>query len=144
MKTETIFLDTNIFMDAAGTPHAYKDACVRILSDVETGVLTTVVNTETLQELLYRYYHINLADKGLRLCRDILAYPLTILPITESDIRLAIDLFDTHRNAGLKPRDALHAATMKNNGIARLISSDKDFDRLDFLTRTDPLAYSPA
>ncbi len=142
---EPAFLDVNVFMYAAGSPHPYKDACVRILSDVETGALAAAVNTEIFQELLYRYSHLKLADKGVQLCRDILKYPLiTILSVTEADIRLAIDLFDSHRVVGLKPRDAIHAATMQNNGISRLISADKDFDRLDFVTRIDPLAYTSA
>ncbi|MCI0555809.1 MAG: type II toxin-antitoxin system VapC family toxin [Anaerolineae bacterium] len=119
-----------------------KDPCKHILSDVETGVLTAAVNTEIFQELLYRYSHIKLAEKGVQLCRDILKYPLTILPVTEADIRLAIDLFDKHRITGLKPRDAIHAATMKINGIARLISTDKEFDYVDIVTRIDPLVYA--
>jgi predicted nucleic acid-binding protein len=139
--TETIFLDVNVFMYAAGTPHPYKDACVRILADVETGALTATVNVEILQELLYRYSHIKLVDKGVQLCRDILKYPLTILPVTETDVRLAIDLFDSHHAVGLKPRDAVHAATMQNNGLSRLISADKDFELLKGITRIDPLAY---
>lgn len=142
MSTEVTFLDTNVFMYAAGAPHPYKEPCVRILSDVESGALAAAVNTEIFQELLYRYSHIKLADKGVQLCRDILKYPLPVLPVTKADIRLAIDLFDSHRAAGLRPRDAWHAATMKNNGISRLISSDKDFDHLDFVTRIDPLAYT--
>ena len=138
----TIFLDSNVFMYAAGAPHPYKDPCIRILSDLETGDLKAAVNSETFQELLYRYSHIKLADKGVELCRELLKYPLTILPVTEADIRLAIDLFDNHRASGLKPRDAIHAATMQNNGISRLISADKDFEHLGFVTRLDPLDYA--
>ncbi len=138
---ETVFLDVNVVMYAAGAPHPYKDPCKHILSDVEIGVLTAAVNTEIFQELLYRYSHIKLAEKGLQLCRDILKYPLTIIPVMEADIRLAIDLSDKHRVTGLKPRDAIHAATMKNNGIARLISTDKEFDHVDIVIRIDPMVY---
>ncbi|MDZ7291942.1 MAG: type II toxin-antitoxin system VapC family toxin [candidate division KSB1 bacterium] len=138
---DTTFLDANIFMYAAGTPHPYKDPCVHILADVETGILSAVVNTEILQELLYRYSHIKLASKGIQPCRDILKYPVAILSVTDADIRLAIDLFESHHPTGLKPRDAIHAATMKNNGIIRIMSADTDFDNLDFVTRIDPLAY---
>jgi hypothetical protein len=139
---EAVFLDVNVIMYAAGALHPYKDPCKHILSDVETGVLAAVVNTEIFQELLYRYSHIKLAEKGVQLCRDILKYPLTIFPVTEADIRLAIDLFDRHRVTGLKPRDAIHAAMMKNNGIGRLISTDKEFDHVDIVTRIDPLVYT--
>ena len=139
---DSTFLDANVFMYAAGAPHLYKVPCVHILSAVETGALEAVVNTEILQELLYRYSHIKLADKGVQLCRDIFRYPLTIMPVTEDDLRLAVDLFDTHRGVGMRPRDAIHAATMRNNGISRLISADRDFDHLDFVTRIDPLDFT--
>ncbi len=141
--TEIVFLDTNIFMYAAGAQHLYKKACVQILSDVEAGLLEAALNVEVLQELLYRYSHINLADKGIQLCRRILHYPLRIWPVTAADARLAIDLLDSYHNRGLKPRDAIHAATMRNNGVFRILSADRDFDRLDFVTRIDPLSYMP-
>jgi len=131
-------------MYAAGAAHPYKDPCVRILAQVEVGTLEAAVNIEVLQELLYRYSHIKLADKGIQLCRAILRYPLIVLPVTQSDIQLAVDLFEAHHGAGLNPRDAVHAATMLNNGMRQLISTDKDFDRLGDVTRIDPLVFSPS
>lgn len=143
MIESLLFLDANIFMYAAGKSHSYKNPCLHILKDVETQALASAVDTEILQELLYRYTHIGLADKGIQLCNDILRYPLKILPVMEADMRLAIDLFDQHRNKGVKPRDSIHAAIMKNNGITKIISADKDFDNFDFLTRIDPKDYVP-
>lgn len=55
---DPIFLDTNIFMYAAGKSHPYKNPCLHILKDVETKALSAIVNTEVFQELLYRYTHI--------------------------------------------------------------------------------------
>jgi predicted nucleic acid-binding protein len=52
-----------------------------------------------------------------------------------------LDLFQAHQATSLKPRDAIHAATMQNNGITRLISADADFNRLSSVIRVDPLAY---
>jgi len=139
-----IFLDVNVFMYAAGAPHPYKDVCVKILSDVETGALTAIINAEILQEILYRYTYLKLADKAIQMCRDILALPLTVLPVSEADVRLAVDVFENHHAVGLKPRDAIHAACMKNSGLSRLISADGEFDRLRFVTRVDPLDYEKA
>ncbi|NUO79632.1 type II toxin-antitoxin system VapC family toxin [candidate division KSB1 bacterium] len=82
-------------------------------------------------------------EKGVRLYNEALKYPLLILPITKDDIVLAIDLFNQYKHNGVKPRDAIHAATLKNNGITELLSADKDFDNFDFLMRIDPLDYNP-
>jgi len=138
---DVIFLDANVFMYAAGKPHTYKLPCVQILTDVEQGILRAAINTEILQELLYRYSHIQLPHKGIQLCRDILRYPLTVFSVTEADVQLALDLFAKYQTRGFRPRDAIHAAMMQNNGINRLISADKDFDGLDFIARVDPASY---
>ncbi len=140
---EPVFLDSNIFMYAAGKQHPYKNPCLHILKDIETQSLLGVVDTETFQELLYRYSHIGLIEKGIQLCNDILKYPLKILSVTESDIRLAIELVEEYRDTKFTPRDAIHAAILKNNGIKELFSADKDFDNFDFISRIDPKDYTP-
>jgi len=138
---ETYFLDSNIFMYAAGKDHVYKNPCLIILNEVESLRLSAVINSEVLQELLYRYSHIGLADKGIVLCKEIMKYPITIFPITEIDIRDAIELFNEINPSKISPRDAIHAANMKNNGINKIISADKDFDKFDFVKRIDPLEF---
>jgi hypothetical protein len=137
-----IFLDANIFMYAAGAEHPYKSPCLRILSDVETGTITAVINTEILQEILYRYSHIHLPEKGIELCQAIIKYPIEVLPVTSSDIKQAIELYSSLHSSGLKPRDAVHAATMQNNHITHLASADKEFDQIPSIDRVDPITYS--
>lgn len=136
-----VFVDTNVFMYAAGKSHPYKEPCLRILQAIETEVLSAAVNTEVFQELLYRYDHINIPEKGIQLCQKIQKLSLSVLPITELDISVAIDLLHQRKSKGLKPRDAIHAANMKNNGITKLLSADKDFDSFSFLSRIDPHDY---
>lgn len=138
-----IFLDANVFMYAIGAEHVYKAPCLRILSDVETGKLTAVINTEIMQEMLYRYSYIGRPDTGIQICQTILEYPIDILPVTVSDTKQAIKLFKSYHPSGIKPRDVIHIATMQNNRITHLISADKEFDRLPSIIRIDPLAYSP-
>ncbi len=140
--SENIFLDVNIFMYASGNSHVYKQPCINILNEVESGNIIATINTEILQELLYRYYYIKLPEKGIELCNKILKYSLTILPVTKSDMVLAIETFNSSKEKGIKPRDCIHAATMKNNEISRLISADKDFDNINFVTRIDPIVYN--
>lgn len=140
--TETIFLDANIFMYAAGKPHAYKQPCQQILQAVETKQLPAATNVEVLQEMLYRYYHLKVLDKGIQLCHYILEYPLTVLPVTPADLSLALDLLSSNKTSGLQPRDAIHAATMRNNNIGKILSADKHFDRITGIQRLDPLAFS--
>ena len=128
-------------MYAAGKPHPYKDACVRIVSDVENRRLNAAINTEIVQELLYRYSMIGMVTQGVQLSRHVLKLPLTVFPVTETDAHSAIDLFEQYHATGLKPRDAIHAATLRQHDIRSMISADRDFDVLSFMTRIDPLDY---
>lgn len=141
MTSETVFLDANIFMYAAGTAHVYKEPCIQLLTELENGHLRATINTEIIQELLYRYSHIGLAEKGLQLSRDVMRYPLAILSVAAGDIYLAIDIYDSYRLRGLKPRDAIHAAVMQRHQIRRIVSTDRHFDVLPTVERIDPLTY---
>jgi hypothetical protein len=48
-----VFLDTNVFLYAAGAPHPQKEACVRVLQRAASGQLVATTNTEVVRELLY-------------------------------------------------------------------------------------------
>lgn len=137
--TDAIFLDANIFMYAAGAAHRYKAPCLQILALVETEKLTAVTSSEVLQELLYRYSHLQLKEKGIHLCRRILDFPMQILPVTAADVRRATEILEA--SPSIKSRDAIHAATMFNNNIQEILTADKHFEQISFLNRLDPHAY---
>ena len=84
------FIDTNIFMYAAGKPHEFKDPCVDILSRVQSGEFNAAIDTEVLQEILYRYHHINLPDKGKDLAWSLMDLGLNVLPVTKKDIEISL------------------------------------------------------
>lgn len=133
------FLDTNIFMYAAGREHPLKAPCVAVLRRVSREELEALTNTEVLQEILYRYGAIGEFRHGLRLAR--LAVEQVggeVLPVTLADMQHAFDLVERH-GAKIKARDAVHAATMLNNGLTRLISADSHFDVIHGITRVNPV-----
>jgi predicted nucleic acid-binding protein len=47
------FLDTNIFMYAAGKPQKFKEPCVTVLSSVASGDLSAAVDAEVFQEYVF-------------------------------------------------------------------------------------------
>ncbi len=130
MAEVSCFLDSNIFMYAAGGVHAFKDPCVCILADVKAGRMKAAVNTEVLQELLYRYSKIGMSARAVELCRQVLALPLEVWSIEAEDIRIALSVFESLGPRGLEPRDAVHAASMQRHGVRVLLSADRVFDLL--------------
>ena len=133
------FLDTNIFMYAAGKPYKYKEPCVAILSKIVSGEINTAIDTEVFQEIMYRYHHIGLADKGADLSWSIMDLDIDVLPITKKDIELSLYYYQKYQKDGIGPRDMIHVATMLNNDIEKIISVDKHFDLIKEVNRIDPL-----
>jgi predicted nucleic acid-binding protein len=59
---------------------------------------------------------------------------------SERDLSLAIELLELHPK--VETRDAFHAATMINNGIREIISTDPHFDLLPEIKRIDPVKFT--
>lgn len=130
------FLDTNIFLYAAGGSHPLKEACASVLRRVADGTLEATVNSEVLQEILYVLSRRGKLDEAARLIGYIAALFPDLLPVGREDILEACKLL--RQAPGLSVRDAVHAATMKRNGLKRIISVDPDFDRIPGIRRLDP------
>jgi hypothetical protein len=121
-----IFLDTNVFLFAAGAEHPLREASQRILRRVAQEELAATTSSEVVQEILYVLYRRGLADSAQQLARNaILLFP-DLLPVTRNDMEAACDLLE--RYPGIPTRDAVHAATMLNNGITTIITADGHFD----------------
>lgn len=131
------FIDTSIIMYAVGKEHSYKTPCTRIINAIAKEELQAIIDTEVIQEILYRYSHIKQKEKGIKIAKDILLLVPEVLSIKKNDIKLAIEIFDKYPY--IKSRDALHTAVMVNNGIKTILSTDKDFDNIDEIKRIDPL-----
>ena len=136
------FLDTNVFIYAAGRDSEYKASCVRVLADVVRGDLHAAISSEVCQEVLYVYHRPGRGELATEVVQRILAMPLTILPVGKAEIELAIAFYRQKASAGLLPRDAVHAAVMERNGIGKIISTDAHFDLLDPFERIDPRSYA--
>ena len=131
-----VFLDTNVFLYAAGGDHPHRQACARVLRRVADGSLDATVNSEVLQEVLYVLSRQGRRPEGITLARHVASLFPDLLPVTRDDMLRVCDL--VRRYPRLPVRDAVHAATMLRNGIRQVISVDQDFDRIGEIRRVDP------
>lgn len=138
MSQPLYFLDVNIPMYAAGTDHPYKVACVWVMQEIAEGRLATAIDTEIIQEILYRYGVLQQWGTATTMAENLLDLVPTVYPVSITDIRKAIEFFKTYASQGIKARDALHAAVMQNNGLTHILSTDEHFDHIEGLTRVDP------
>ena len=137
---DRLFVDANVFMYLAGRDATCRESCRRALrAAIERGTMLTT-SAEVLQEFLHYYGSRGRPETARTLYEAATDVCGEILPITERQIARALEVLVEH--PGLPARDALHVATMETHGIERLLSADKEFDRIDTLERVNPLAAS--
>lgn len=135
-----IFIDVNIPMYAAGTPHPLREPCRRVILAVAGGSLDAVTDAEVLQEILYRYLHIGEREKGFRVF-DNFHRIMTgrILPIEEADI-YQVRRF-AERYPALSPRDLIHLAIAVRHQLPEILTTDTGFDSVAEVRRLDPRGF---
>lgn len=140
MNTGVVMLDTIVPMYAAGRDRAYKLPCAWVINEITEDRLTAVVDTETIQEVLYRYSGAGQWDAAIKMATDLIAIASEIYPVRASDTMLCIELCKQYGPQGIRVRDLLHIAVMQTNGLDTIISTDKHFDRIAGIHRLDPQA----
>ena len=133
------FIDANLIMYAMGDPHALRDPCKKIFEKIRDGKIFVATDTEVLQEILPRYFSISRMALGEMAYRSLVQICLTVFLVTLQDTAKALELLKTDR--GISSRDAIHAATMLNNGLKKILSTDSHFDRIPEIKRIDPTKF---
>lgn len=136
--SEVLFLDVNVPMYAAGGAHRCKQSCSWVMREVSEGRLLVALDTEIIQEILYRFGALQKWDIAVRMANDTLTLVPNVYPIYPDDIRLAVQLFERYAHRGVQARDIIHVAVMQNNGLTHIISTDEHFDLVPEITRLDP------
>lgn len=140
MTDSVMVLDVNIPIYAAGQDHPYKSACVWVMTQIAAGKLTPAIDTEIIQEILYRYGILKRWDIAVAMATNLLKLVPLVYPIQPADARLAVELFEHYAPRGVTARDLLHAAVMQNNNLTHIISTDRHFDQIKGIVRLDPQA----
>lgn len=118
--TSPLFIDANVPMYAAGAPHRLKELCL-----------------EVLQELVHRYVRSQRWTESRTLFHGFVSLmDGRIEPVHGGDVVQAASLAD--RDLDLSARDLLHTAIMIRVGSDRIVSADRDFDRVPNVERLDP------
>lgn len=136
-----IFIDTNVFIYARGKEHSYKKSCAEVILKIASGEFqkkwgNPVIDTEVLQELLYRYFYIKDLKTGINVCKDIILLEIETLKVDLKDVNKSLELAEEYNN--IPPRDLIHCAVMLNNKIKKIITVDKHFKKIKEIETTNP------
>jgi predicted nucleic acid-binding protein len=131
-----VFLDTNIFLYAAGASHPLREACAKVLRRVAGGTLDATINSEVAQEILYVLTRRGRLEDALKLAGHLTSLFPDLLAVTRDDVVGACELIRQYPR--LSVRDAVHVGTMLRNGIKTVVSVDSDFDQVSEIRRVAP------
>lgn len=131
-----VFVDTNIFIYASGSPHPHKSPSKYLLEKIAKNQIKAVTNSEVLQEVLHRYRAIGELGRGFLVFDDCMQIVPLVLSVSKNDILKARHLLQEYNSIAV--RDAIHAAVMLNHGIKTICSYDKHFDQIKEIKRMEP------
>ena len=134
----TVFLDTAVFMYAAGTDHPLRQPCRTILEKTAARQLDATTSAEVVQEIFHRFLAIRRSDAGIAIAREVLEAFDPVLPVTQRVMSRMPEL--VARYPALSARDLIHVATCLEEGIGSIVTPDLGFDAVVEIIRVDPRA----
>jgi len=128
-----IFIDSNVPVYLVGAPHQNRDLAFAALDRLARAGERMVTSAEVMQELLHLYSH-RRAPEAMQRALDVLrGLADEVYPVEAEDVERAHAVL--RANADFSSRDALHVAVMQRRGVTRILSYDRDFDRIATIER---------
>lgn len=116
-----------------GAAHPNKDAAIRAIDAAATRRERIVSSAEVLQEILYRYHASGRPELIQPCIKTLMGLVDEVFPVEAQDVLRARDIL--LGTPGLSARDAIHLAVMETQGVQRILSFDRGFDRIQTIVR---------
>ena len=128
-----IYLDANFFIFALLDQTRKGERAREIRKEIINGKSVAVTSVLTLDEIMW----VLLKNKKQNLLRKAIEdiYSTPNLEVKEVSATVALKALDLIEISHLKPRDAFHAAIMKNLQLTQIVSDDSDFDKIQGIKR---------
>jgi predicted nucleic acid-binding protein len=115
----------------------YHKECLNAISKAAKGEINAVTSLETLEETLFILSKLTSPSTALRVTHDY----LKMTKIKKYEMKLAIfeHALEIMEITPLKrPKDAINVATMLEHDIQKIISEDKEYDKVGLIQRVHP------
>ena len=132
---ETYFVDSNVFFYAKIMDKEYGAACARVLNMTVEGRFKAVTSSLAIVELANALRKYGLSNEVTDVVDAVFSLDIQIFEVDPLDVREAVAIFDRFK---VSPYDCTHAATMRKAGTDKLISADRDFEKIAWIKRMDP------
>lgn len=130
------FIDANIFLEVQ-LDDERKDECIQFFGEIQEGKIAATISDFIIYTSLIQ---IDVNLKSAKVMNDFILFlkSLESLEIFRPDIETIIKAIDFSRKYNLNFDDALVVSCMVSNKIKKLVSFDKDFDKVKEIERVEP------
>lgn len=118
-----IFVDTNVFMYAVGSPHPLKEQAREFFHECSQSHAPLCTSAEVLQELLHAYLPVSRPQTLDAAMALIEGAGVDVWPLEEADIALARQLYA--QRPYLAARDVCHLASCRRRGVREIRTFDQ-------------------
>ncbi len=118
-----IFVDTNVFMYAVGSPHRLKEQAREFFQECSQSNASLYTSAEVLQELLHAYLPVRRSQALDAAMALIEGAGVDVWPLEEADIALARQLYT--QRPFLAARDLCHLASCRRRGVREIKTFDQ-------------------
>ncbi len=156
----TVFIDANIFLYKILEHWKHAEPCTKLLKDINYGKYAGVTSVFVCSEVFHRAmfaelfkeydveakYAVKYLKDNPEVIKELTAAWKAIENIEQIENLIIVgvgrDVLDLgliySKNYGLLSTDAIHVATMKQEGLDILASNDRDFERVDWVKLWKP------
>jgi hypothetical protein len=129
-----LYLDANFFIFALLDTTEKGSRATEIHRSIAKGRQKAVTSPLAIDELMWVLIRAGKKHLVRTAVEGVYATPnLDVLPVSPTIPLTALDLLERY---DLRPRDAFHAAIMKENKLTEIVTDDNDFDRIEWMKRT--------
>lgn len=139
MAIRRLYVDSNIFFYAKILDRKYGPACRSVLEDINDKRIGAVVSVLVYLEVGNALRKYGLADEVEPVIGALASLSMDVHRL---DVAIISEAVQIHSATGISIYDCAHAATMKQAQVTEIISADRDFDRIPWVKRMDPLEYT--
>jgi len=133
----THFLDSTTLIHAIDKSAEYHKECLNVISKAAKGEINAATSLETLEDTLFILSKLTSPSTALRVTHNY----LEMTKIKKYEMKLAIfeRALEIMEITPLKrPKDAINVATMLEYNIPKIVSEDKEYDKVGLIQRVHP------
>lgn len=127
-----VYIDANVLVISLLDLSPRGDSARELMGLIDGGSVEAVTSSLTLDEVMWTFIKSGRKDSLTKAVSGFYESNVRVVPVSSQAPLNACGIIDEY---GLDPRDAIHAAVMRENRMTEILSEDKHFDKVGWMKR---------